>query len=265
MGYVYGPVMAAAIDLESYVGYLNGEDRKQQLEAQGRFNKARNLFVFEALNGENDPALVKAAIIRDMDEMAAAEPSGAATYAYVRDELVARIEKESSKSPLHRKIVRWTPTAIVVALVITYFLVRLMSGVTIDQPIETRKGIEQRAAAVAKVVRYEDWMSSNVRRGGFLKGFILWPIEPTDKEIAAADEFAGMAFDGLAYLSTEKQICGGPTPGTSDSVSRDEVKFVMSVAEHVRDKQTKWLEPPAMTMLEPIKEAYPCGSAGTEQ
>lgn len=261
MGYDYSAVMSAAIYLEQFSGYLDTDDLKRQREAQDRFNTARHHFVFSALASGEDPEQITSTIVNDLDEMVQADPYSAATYAFVRDELVARVESEAKKSPLQRKIVRWAPTAALVALVIAYFAVRLLSGVTVDQPIQTQAGIEQRAAALIKAARYDDWASSSSRRVGFIKGVLLWPIKPTDAEVKAAVEFIEITGESLGYLYAQKHICGGPIPGSDERLSEDEIALVRRVADYVVDEKTRWREPPELTLLEPIKAAYPCGAS----
>ena len=258
MNYDYSAVMGAAIGLGQFSGYLDSNDLKLQREAQERFNTARNHLVFDMLAGGDDAGQIQATIVRDIDEMSAADPYTAPTYAFVRNELLARVERESRKSPLLRTVVRRTPAAIGIAVVITYFAIRFFSAVTIDQPIDTRTGIEQRAQALAKVARYDDWASGGSRQA--MKKLLLWPIEPTDDEIKGATEFVQMIGQGLGYLDTQKQICGGPTPGTATSMSKDEIQLVQTVATYINDKGTKWQVPPELTILEPIKTAYPCPS-----
>jgi hypothetical protein len=59
--------------------------------------------------------------------------------------------------------------------------------------IETRGGMQQRAAAVEKALRYDDLVGTRVRRGGMFKGVMFWPIKPTDGEIGGAAELANRA------------------------------------------------------------------------
>ena len=37
---------------------------------------------------------------------------------------------------------------------------------------------------------------------------------------------------------------------------------VMSANVNYLDEKTRWLQPPELTLLEPIKTAYPCGESG---
>src|SRR3546814_20852323 len=96
------------------------------------------------------------------------------------------------------------PGVFVAVCVVAYFGLRLCIAVDVSAPIASREGVVQRAAAMEKYVRYDDFMHTEVRKGGWLKGIMFWPIEPSDAEMTAAAEFAGLTLG--AFRSEERRV-----------------------------------------------------------
>lgn len=253
----YRELMNLAAELQMFRGYLSPEEEKREGKLRAEFNSARNKFVYALLREMSEADEASQIISQEIDDMAAAQPEWSSTLEYVREELVAHIERESKKKPWVRHAIRWTPLTLGVVALIAYFTVRFFSAVEINQPIESRAGIEQRAAAFQKAARYDDWMSGVTRRR-WAAELLAWPIEPTEAEIRGAQEFVALTADGFQALSNERMICGGPASGPGDQLSDDQIKLIGVVADYVRKEGTNWLQPPAMTVLEPIKGAYPC-------
>src|SRR3546814_11661076 len=109
----------------------------------------------------------------------------------------------------------------------------LFSAVDVSAPIASREGVVQRAAAMEKYVRYDDFMHTEVRKGGWLKGIMFWPIEPSDAEMTAASEFAGLTLGAFQILRSHDQVCGDLAIGQNDTLSKDELEFVDRVADFV--------------------------------
>jgi hypothetical protein len=253
----YRELVNLASELQMFRGYLSPEEEKREVKLRHQFNGARNKLVYALLRDQPDASEASEIISMEINELTAAQPDWSSTLEYVRDEILARVETESTKSPLIRHVIRWTPLVLGAVALITYFAVRLFSAVEVDQPIASREGIEQRAAAFQKAARYDAWMSGVRRRRGMME-ILLWPIEPDEAEIRGAQEFVALTADGFQALSAEKMICGGPAEGSNDQLSDQQIELIAVVAEHVRRDGIPWQEPPAMTVLEPIKAAYPC-------
>lgn len=255
----YSELLEYAAGLQAYDGYLDTDGLKQRQAIEAKFATVRNKFVYALLRDGGDWQDISRAVSDDLDQIeTASDPSWQAPIALVRENLLTRIEKEGRKKPWLRTAVRWTPAALAVAVAIAFFGIRFASAVDISQSLETRVGLEQRAAATKKVIRYDDWMSSRVRRGGWLKGILLWPIEPSETEIQGAQEFVALTLDGYAALSGEGEICGVLPQGAGDSLSEQQLDLIGDVATFLRDTGTQWEEPPIMTVLEPIRRAFPC-------
>src|SRR3546814_13799862 len=80
--------------------------------------------------------------------------------------LFRSLQKEAKKSPAYRKAMKMMPWVIAAVCVVAYFGLRLFSAVDVSAPIASREGVVQRAAAMEKYVRYDDFMRSEERRVG---------------------------------------------------------------------------------------------------
>jgi hypothetical protein len=142
------------------------------------------------------------------------------------------------------------------AAVATYFAFRFLSATPIESPADTQKGIQERAAAIEKVLRYDDWMDTRARRGGWLKGILLWPIKPSEQELKGASEFASLAYEAQA-VSVEQFNCTA-VAGGGEVPSEAEVKYLGQMAELLLSPEIKWQDPPVMTALEAAKSLGNC-------
>lgn len=233
--------------------------KQQYDDAVGRFNLVREVFVNALLvDGRNWPELVDS-VEQDIDAFeAAADESWNDAIQYTRDNLMPYLKKEARKPPLLRTAIKRLPLALGVIAAIIYFGIKLTSGIDVSGPIDSKLGIQQRADAAEKVIQYDDWMGTHVRRGGWLKGILLWPIEPSEAEIKAASEFVSLALDGYDVLTQRSEICGTLTGGAGGKISDGQIKFVDEISEEIQSGNLNWQEPPVMTVLQPIKEKFPC-------
>jgi hypothetical protein len=254
----YSALMNLAVELENFFGFLTTEELDAQGKIQRAFNSARNIFAYDALKTGEPAEDVKSSIAEEMAEMERGEPEWAPIYAFVRREVFERIDTESAKKPLVRKIVRWTPAAIGVAVAIAYFSVRMFSGLDVSQPIETKAGIQQRAAAFARVVTYVEMEPTGYGMRSTVKALLRWPIEPSEDVKKGAQDFASLTLSGKAKLSEEKSICGGLIGGTGETFSEQDIELIQKVADYVQRDDVKWETPSVMTVLTPIKQAFPC-------
>jgi hypothetical protein len=253
----YGTLVNLALQLEK-------AERAERADIEARYAEALDAFVADLLAERKKADSAIRAVSQDIDEIA--ELSDAAmhtTFDKVRYDIVNRIEEEAGPTKGQQatltRLVGIGGVVLTVVLVAGYFGLRQYNAVTVTDPIETRAGIEQRAAALAKVIRYGDWGggSDSGRRGGFIKGILIWPFEPTPGETEAAREFAGLIFAGATQLGEAKQACNLPIT-QSEIVSDAEMELLRKVTTHLRNKSTTWGNPPAMTILDPIKASHPC-------
>jgi hypothetical protein len=223
-----------------------------------RFKKERTAYVDLVLKDRGDEDPVDATIRELEDFRTKAHPSWQPATDYTADHLIPYLQKESRKSPAQRKALKLMPWIFAAICVIAYFGVRVFSAVDVSAPLASRQGIEQRAAAMEKFVRYDDFMHTEVRKGGWLKGIMFWPIEPTDAEMAAASEFAGLTLGAFEILRSNDQVCGDLAVGQSDTLSKDELEFVDQVAEFVDSDRMKWTDEPELDISTPLRALHPC-------
>lgn len=138
-----------------------------------------------------------------------------------------------------------------------YFGMRLFSATPIDYSVESREGIQERAAAIEKLLRYDDWMDTRVRRGGWLKGILLWPIEPSESEIEGAAEFAALAYEAH-NKSIEQFGCPSIPTGYGDTPSEAELSYLSDMAGILRRSDLQWADPPIFTMIDAARIAGNC-------
>jgi hypothetical protein len=233
--------------------------KKQYEAAVEEFNSKRNDYVDTLLVKGEDWSAVPDGITEELDRIeAGADASWYPAIQYTRENLLPFLTKEAGRKPIVRDVIKWTPTALGVAAAVAYFGIRLTSGVEITVPIESKMGIQQRAAAAEKVIRYDDWMGTHVRRGRWLKGIMLWPIEPGEAEIKGAGEFVSLALDGYDVLAQKGQICGSLIGGYDNKLSKEQISFIDDIAEDLQQDGIQWQTPPVLTVLEPIKAKFPC-------
>ncbi len=155
------------------------------------------------------------------------------------------------------RVVRQSLLALALLSAFAYFALRFLSGVTVDQPIDTKAGLQQRAAAAQKLIRYNEWLSGWI--GSSLAGpVILWPIAPTQAEAEGAGEFASAVLGSQGTLKRAGFLCGDLPEGEGGAQSPEQVALIAAVAAHLRSGDTQWAEPATMTLLVPIRARFPC-------
>lgn len=188
---------------------------------------------------------------------ATCDPSWLPGLDYMSDRLLPYLEKQAKRDPRVRKLRQALPLVVIAIGVSAYFAIRFVSTVHIEHEIETREGIKERASALEKVLRYDDWMDTRVRKGGWMKGILLWPIKPTESEIGAAAEFAGLAYEAHE-LSVEYYGCSAIRSSHGDSLSKAEIEYLSKISAYFRRSDIHWLAPPVVTVIEASRVANEC-------
>lgn len=245
-------------------------DRKEWKKAKTRYDELeatfkihRDIYVESLLVKDGDWSAVPSNFEQKISDI---EKNGSAKWLpaiqYMRQKISPHLNKEAKKSPLRRDtvkaVIKWGPWVFGIAVVSIYFGIRFTSGIEINSPIESKLGIQQRAAAFTKVMDYDDNMDTRVRRGGFLKGIILWPVEPTEKEMQGASEFVSLTLGGYDALAKNGSICGTLGYSQDNKLSDAQLYVTNEVARYVQQSETVWKSPPIFTVLEPLKSKYPC-------
>lgn len=252
-------VAARIVQLDELEGQVTDKREwqagKDEYEAlQEHFTKLRAEYV-DALLGDDAPSDgVSTEVQGQLNSLRAeADPSWHPAFDYTQENLMPYLTKQAGRSPRFRKAVKAVPFVAAAVAAIIYFGVALFSGTPVTEPIETRKGIEQRAAATEKVIRYDDWMHTRVRRGGWLKGIMLWPIEPNPFEVKGAGEFVGLVLEGQQYAKG----CGSVV-GYGNSLTDDQIRMVGEVADFIQRDDLQWKEPAPMTVVAVLDSVKPC-------
>ena len=183
---------------------------------------------------------------------AKSDPSLLPTVDYVSQNLLPYLKNEAARDPKTRKIIKAIPWVLGGAAIIAYYVVRFSSAIPIEHALATKAGIQERAAAVEKLLRYDELMETHVRRGGWVKGILFWPVEPTDAEIKGASEFAALAFQAHT-VSVEQFGCPEISRGSDSIPSKSELDFLDKTAEYLRAPATYWKDPPIDTAVEAAK------------
>lgn len=177
----------------------------------------------------------------------------------VKQRLVNLAETESKKSPRRRKLERnaWWIGIVLVAIIMCslkwYWLVE------VNQPIETTQGVVQRAKSLEKLLDYDDSMDTHVRRGGWLKGILFWPAEPTEKEINYASEFLWSTVDVYDYLLKENTLCGSQISHNSkDDNMKDEIAISQVVINYLKTTNPTSSENGARLIANAFISKFPC-------
>lgn len=177
----------------------------------------------------------------------------------VRERLTKLADIETKKSPAFRKFEKIVPLISVIAIVSIVFALKWYWLVEVNQPFETTKGVVQRAGTLEKLLDYDDSMDTRVRRGGWLKGIIFWPIEPTEKEIKHASEFLWTTVEVYDYLLKENTICGAQMAHDSkDDNMKDEIAISQVVIDYLKATNPNNAENGALLIANAFISKFPC-------
>jgi hypothetical protein len=176
----------------------------------------------------------------------------------VKSRLVKLAEKETSKSPTRRTIERNGWWIGIVSVVVIMLGLKWYWLVEVSEPAESSVGTYQRALALDKLLDYDDTMDTRVRRGGWLKGILFWPEEPTDEEIGFASEFLWSSIQIHDYLKEENEICGAHLTHQDDDVYRDELEIAQIALKSVLAGNPQDFEGSAQYIANAYYETYPC-------
>ena len=254
----YGEMLGLATELQFMSGYLDTHELNRRTKIEASFKSSGNRLVYDLLREFADPDEAARTVESDLDALAESdEPPLWGAIVETRTYLLERIARESRKSPRLRTIVRWTPVAIGVVAAMAYFGLRYYNLLDLDAPARSREGIVQRAAAFEKVRNHDP------RGGGYsvrtaVGEIMMWPFEPTEKEVAAAREFFAMNEATFARLSGRGEICLDPALHPVGMTPPQQIELVHQSALYVRERGARWAEPPVETLAIPIRRALPC-------
>jgi hypothetical protein len=154
----------------------------------------------------------------------------------VKERLSKLAKKESNKSQIRRKIEKngWWIAILVIG--ITMVSLKWYWLIDVNEPIDTPSGVAQRAATLEKLLDFDDSMDTRVRRGGWLKGILFWPAEPTEEEIKYASEFLWTTVDVYDYLQEEKALCNANLfHNAKDENYKDEISIAQIAIDYINN------------------------------
>ena len=126
----------------------------------------------------------------------------------------------------------------IVAFAITMLSLKWYWLIDVNAPMESTAGIAQRAATLEKLLDYDDSMDTRVRKGGWLKGIIFWPAEPTEEEIKHASEFLWTSVEVYDYLQKKSALCNASLfHNPNDEDYKDEIAIAQIAISHINNKQ----------------------------
>jgi hypothetical protein len=264
---LYLPLLEKAVTilhLEEIINDAN-QTKKEKRKASDILNELRPELISDSQklisnsfdNWQEKSGLISH-IIYELDELkSVADSSWHAAIAKLKELLVEQTIKESKKSSFRRKIEKHSWWIILVTISISALSIRYYSAVEVTDKITEKSGIIQRGDALQKILRYDDWMDTKVRKGGWLKSFLLWPIEPTKEEINYAAEFIGATEEIYGHLLGQSIICNVPTSYNTDhmTASKDVLDFIQEKSNIFKIDQT---ENSVELIAIPFIEKFPC-------
>lgn len=264
---LYPPLLEKAVTvlhLEDVVKDAN-QTKKEKRKAQDILNELRpelisdsQKLISDSFDSWQEKSDLVSHIIYELDELkSVADSSWHSAITKLKELLIEQTIKESKKSPLRRKIEKHSWWIILLTISISALSIRYYSAVEVTDTITEKSGIIQRADALQKILRYDDWMDTRVRKGGWLKSFLLWPIEPTKEEINSAAEFIGATEEVYNHLLSQSLICNVPPSYNTDhmTASKDVLSFIQMKSDAYKINQT---ENSVQLIAIPLIEKFPC-------
>ena len=253
--------LVALADAESTLDKREWKAAKEQHDSlEAKFKEVRNKYVDVLLSAPEGHEQAYDLVATDIAAIRAnCDSSWEPAVNYVSDELLPYLHKEAGRDPRVRKAIKAMPWVLGGIAVVAYFAIRFLSATPINHALETKEGIQERAAAVVKLLRYDDWMDTHVRKGGWLKGILLWPIEPTEAEIKGASEFVALAYEAQ-QVSVEQFNCPAIQRGYGNKPSQEELDYLSESADYLRGPNVEWKEPPVVTAVDAAKVVGKCSN-----
>ena len=257
MGVDYTSVINCAVALQEA-----GISRQERLEREDCYHAAVAHTSQSIIDENRSTAAIRHAIASDFRELGdASSDEYGDIYDRVRYDILKFVDERVGPTPAQQatqtRLIGIGATLAVVLLAVAYGLVRQYSATPVNAPIESGTGIEQRSAALAKVLRYDSFGSRRGGLFGLVRNLALWPVEPTEAEIASTGEFGG-ATVGLARDMNSRRLLCAFKSGTDQSFSDDEMEALKHISTVMRQPSVKWLDPPAATIAEALRQRFPC-------
>jgi hypothetical protein len=246
---LYMPLLEKTVTILDLEGILKDPNRtkKEKRNTQENLNElmpeliadSRKL-ISDSFDSWQEKSDLMSHIIYELDDLkSVADNSWHSAITKLKELLIEQTIKESNKSQLRRKIEKHSWWIILLIISVSTLSIKYYSAVTVTNEITEKSGILQRGDAFQKILRYDDWMDTRVRKGGWFKSFLLWPIEPTKEEINYAAEFVGATEELYNHLLSQSIICNVPTLYNNISASKDVLDFIQKEKHTSKINQTE--------------------------
>jgi hypothetical protein len=230
---------------------------EQQVRLEQKFKESRDRLIDGLLSSPNGHAEAYSVAENAIAEIrATCDSSWLPALDYTSNNLLPKLRKEADRDPRVRKAIKAIPWFLAGAVFVAYFSVRFLSATPINHDFSTKEGIKERASALEKVIRYEDAMDTHVRRGGWIKGILFWPIEPTESEVKGASQFAGLA-NSAQQVVVDEFNCPAVYRG-GDKIPQEHLDYLSKMADYLREPNVKWREPAIVTAVDAARAIGKC-------
>lgn len=263
---VYTPLLQRAVAITDLQQESSAADikRRRRKEIEGQIAEHRNKFdeeaksVFNASRKPGESFTDISALVREqlstLKEQAQAHADAArlsVAIDYMSDRMSSIAVREQGKSPARRWFERYWWAVAIPGVAAIYFGSQFYFLVPVYDGIDAVESYHAGGEALAKVARYDDWASTSVRRGGWLMGPLLWPIEPTEPEITFAADYVSWIREMYGFGRQEGDVCG---PALIDDSASYEDFIEQSVA--ISDALLAGIDAAPPEFQEPIARAY---------
>lgn len=242
--------------MNQYSGYLDTQGLKDRDQAAGRYAGSISALSFRLIESEGsaDAAIDKAT--NDLLGILRTNREWRDSIAAVKDDLVARIYADGSKSVWSRRLGFYALPIIAVLCVLGYVGAVLYNKVTLDQPATTIAGLRQHAMAFDKTVSYD---ANAPRRGGFIGMIIRSVIEPSEEEVEAARDFASLTGDAYGSVPPEERTCIIADPQTGEINEQAGRRYIAAVAVKLLAQPEGSQSAAKAALLSAVKAVDGCG------
>jgi len=249
-------------ELQGKPGWKRKAELKKVIEnAERKLTKQSAELINRTVDAWESEASLSAFLVEELNTLKeASDESWHDAIEGVKERLSKLADKESSKSPARRKIDKngWWITIFVIGITVVSLKWHWLINVT--ESADTPSGIAQRAAALEKILDYDDLMGAGVRRGSWLKGLLFWPAKPTEEETRYAAEFMWTAIDVYDYLQKENALCDVNLYSEKDKkIRKYEIAIAQIAVDYINNTQNfSTAESGSLLLTSAYISKFPC-------
>lgn len=257
----FWPAIQLADSLGQFTGYLDTVGLNARNEVNGKYKREIANLSHRIINETGSSDAAKQSATESLANLASANPEWDVKITEVNENLLAQIDADGKISLLRRRIRYYSLPIFTAVIVAIYLGVWWFNIIAIDQPVNTVKGLRQRAMAVGKVIDYDRDMSGPFRRGGWVRDIVMSAFEPNEKEVAAAQEFVYAVQVANASTPPAERAChlGEAESGQVDQAAA--TKYIEAISEKLLEQPTDVAPSAALALKAAIKSVPGCGES----